>query len=84
MFDITMPQGKFVNEELATFTAIVIAADGAEPLEEEPARVWCVVHEVPDCHPGIGASPMTPRGLAERFGVMSGTERWGELRFGQR
>ncbi len=85
---VSVPKGSLDDRRrrclMRDVAAAVIAADGAEPVEDELARVWCIVHEVPDGNWGVGASPMTLRDLAQRFGVTPGSERWGELRFDQR
>ena len=84
----TVPKGSLDDRRrhglMRDAAAVVIAADGAEPVEDELARVWCLIHEVPDGNWGVGASPMTLRDLAHRFGVTPGSERWDELRFDQR
>ncbi|MFP4512673.1 MAG: tautomerase family protein [Acidimicrobiales bacterium] len=65
-------------------SAAVIEAEGAEVLEGELGRVWCIVDEVPDGNWGVGSGPMRLRDLAAMFEVSPGSERWNELRFDQR
>lgn len=64
--------------------AAVIEAEGAEPVEHELGRVWCIVDEVPDGNWGVGSRPMRLRDLAQMFEVLPGSARWNELRFDQR
>jgi phenylpyruvate tautomerase PptA (4-oxalocrotonate tautomerase family) len=85
---VSVPKGSLDDRRrrglMRDVATAVIAADGAEPVEDELGRVWCIVNDVPDGNWGVGPGPMRLRDLAKLFGVGPGSDRWDELCFDQR